>query len=350
MSDLAVAPELVDLERLRAWMDAQGVGEGPLSDAALLAGGTQNILLRFARAGRCYVLRRPPRHLRRNSNDTMRREARVLAALASTAVPHPRLIAACPETDVLGAAFYLMEPVAGFNPTRGLPEPHRSEPGLRHAMGLSLVDAIAELGGVDHERVGLADLGKPEGFLERQVGRWRSQLESYSELAGYPGPRIPGLEEVSRWLDAHRPRGFRPGILHGDFHLANVMFALDGPALAAIVDWELCTIGDPLLDLGWLIATWPDAAGGGPGSVGVQPWHGFPSADELVERYRQRSERDLASLDWYAVLSCYKLGILLEGTHARACAGQADVAVGDALHATTLGLFERALGWIGRGG
>jgi aminoglycoside phosphotransferase (APT) family kinase protein len=343
-----VAPELVDLERLRAWMDAQGLGEGPLSDVALLAGGTQNILLRFARAGRAYVLRRPPRYLRSNSNETMRREARVLAALASTAVPHPRLIAACPETDVLGVAFYLMEPVAGFNPTRGLPEPHASNPALRHAMGLALVDGIAALGAVDHRSVGLDDFGKPEGFLERQVGRWRTQLESYSELAGYPGPRIPGLDEVSRWLDAHRPRSFEPGILHGDFHLANVMFALDGPELAAIVDWELCTIGDPLLDLGWLIATWPDASGGGPGAVGVRPWDGFPGAEELVERYRARTKRDLSSLDWYAVLACYKLGILLEGTHARACAGQASVEVGNALHATTLGLFERALGWIGR--
>jgi aminoglycoside phosphotransferase (APT) family kinase protein len=340
--------EHVDLEKLTGWMDGQGLSSGPLEDVALLAGGTQNILLGFTRGVRRYVLRRPPPHLRKNSNETMRREARVLAAIAGTEVPHPGLIAACPETDVIGASFYLMELIDGFNPTRGLPEYHRTGPEVRRAMGLSLVDSIAALGRVDYEAVGLADFGKPEGYLERQVPRWRSQLESYSALAGYPGPEIPGLDRVAAWLEENRPSAWKPGILHGDYHLANVMFRPASPDLAAIVDWELSTVGDPLLDLGWLLATWPDTEGGGGVAVGVQPWDGFPQADELVERYAEGTTRDLASIGWYGVLACYKLGIILEGTHARACAGKAPKPTGDVLHATTVALFTRALRMIDR--
>jgi aminoglycoside phosphotransferase (APT) family kinase protein len=153
---------------------------------------------------------------------------------------------------------------------------------------------------------------------------------------------------VASWLEANRPAVFEPGILHGDYHLGNVMVRYDAPDLAAIVDWELSTIGDPLLDLGWLLATWPDPEVPATSVVGVQPWDGFPKAEELVERYRQGTTRDLSRVGWYEVLACYKLGIILEGTHARACAGKAPRATGDVLHATTVGLFERALRRIGR--
>ncbi len=347
MDQSAIEPEYVDLERLCGWMDLQGLGSGILEDVVLLAGGTQNILLRFTRSGRAYVLRRPPRHLRNNSNETMRREARVLAAVAATDVPHPRFIAGCAETDVIGASFYLMEPVDGFNATTGLPEPHLSSPEMRHAMGLSMVEGAAALGAVDYRAVGLEGFGKPEGYLERQVARWQSHLDGYTKFDGYPGPKIPGLDRVARWLDDNRPDTFDAGIIHGDFHLANVMFCCDKPELAAIVDWELSTIGDPLLDLGWLLATWHDPDEPLAGSIVVTPWSGFPRPAELIACYAERSTRDLAAIDWYVVLACYKLGIILEGTHARACAGKADKSTGDVLHATTVGLFERALSRIG---
>lgn len=344
MADLPIIdPALVDLQRLADWMDAQCLPRGPIANAAVLGGGTQNILLRFERGGRAYVLRRPPPHKRANSDETMRREARVLGAIRDTAVPHPRLIAACPQEDVIGAAFYLMEPIYGFNPTTGLPELHRNDPAVRHAMGIEMVDAISALGAVDYRAVGLEGFGRPERYLERQVERWRAQLASYDEFAGYPGPDIPGVERVARWLDDHRPASFEPGIIHGDFHLSNVMFRYDSPKLAAIVDWELSTIGDPLLDLGWLLATWADESGASTGVVMVTPWEGFPSARELVERYRERTTRDLSAIAWYQVLACYKLGIILEGTHARAFAGKAPKATGDMLHIATVGLFERAL-------
>ena len=338
----------VDLAAVAAWMDGQGLGSGPLEDAVLLAGGTQNILLKFSRAGRSYVLRRPPPHLRANSNETMRREARVLAAIAGTEVPHPGLIAACGDETVIGAAFYLMEPIDGFNPTTGLPPLHAGSEAIRRRMGLSLVEGIAALGALDYRALGLEGFGKPDNYLERQVARWKAQLDSYAEFDGWTGPaEIPGVDRVAAWLDAHRPSTFQPGIIHGDYHLANVMYRHDSGDLAAIVDWELTTIGDPLLDLGWLMATWPEGETPAPGAVGVQPWTGFPTADELVEHYRPRTTRDLSTLDWYAVLACFKLGIILEGTHARACAGRAPKATGDRLHATTIGLFQRALRWIG---
>lgn len=335
---------LPDIEALSKWMETQGLGSDSIEDVTPLAGGTQNILLRFRRGGRDYVLRHPPEHPRPNSSETMRREAQLLAAIADTDVPHPRLIAACGDESVLGAAFYLMEPVEGFNPVAGMPALHAGSAEIQHGMGLSLVEGIAKLGALDYRALGLSGFGRPDNYLERQVSRWRAQLEGYGEFAGWEGPAALGdVERIGRWLDANRPATFEPGILHGDYHMANVMFRNDGPELAAIVDWELATIGDPLLDLGWVLATWPEP--GKEGAVSVKPWIGFPTAEELVAHYAARSSRDLSAIGWYRVLACYKLGILLEGTHARACAGKAPRDVGDRLHARSVWLFERAAGW-----
>jgi len=334
----------VNLDVLAAWMDAQGLGAGKVRVVERLAGGTQNILLLLERDGRRYVLRRPPIHLRANSNETMRREARVLRALAGSDVPHAHLIAACPDETVLGAAFYLMEPVSGFNANSGLPQTHHSA-SVQHAMGLSLVDALAALGRLDPAERGLADFGKPEDFLARQAPRWLGQLGGYAQLAGWPGPQALGdVEAVARWLGANRPADFTPGLMHGDFHTANVMFRLDGPEVAAIVDWELATLGDPLLDLGWLLATWPEPDD--PGFMALEPWIGFPSASELIDRYAAGGARGVTAIGWYAVLACFKLAILLEGTYARACAGQADVDLGERLHGRAVWLLNRARRWI----
>ena len=341
-------PNPVDLARLGAWMDDEGLPVGEITDVELLGGGTQNILLRFVRGGEPYVLRHPPPHKRANSDETMRREARVLAAIAGTGVPHPRLIAACGDESVLGAAFYLMEPVDGANPTVGLPQGYLDSSAWRHQLGLAMADGAASVGAVDHVAVGLSDLGRAEGYLERQVARWRAQLDSYAEVPGYPGPDIPGVDEVGEWLDDNRPTTWRAGLIHGDFHLANVLCSRRQPGLAAIVDWELTTIGDPLLDLGWLLATWPDGEGASTTSTSVEPWDGFPTPHELVRRYAERSDRDLSAVAWYEVLACYKLGLILEGTHARAFAGLAPRETGDALHASTVGLFRRALARIAR--
>lgn len=334
----------VDLDRLRTWMNSVGLGSGPLTDVEPLAGGTQNILVRFARAGRAYVLRHPPAHKRANSDETMRREARVLAALAGTDVPHPGLIAACPDVAVLGSAFFLMEPIDGFNPSLGFPEPYASDPTLQWQMGLSMADSIAALGRLDHVALGLSDFGRPDGWLERQVERWRSHLASYGAIEGYAGPDLPGVEDVAAWLDARRPIAWSPGLIHGDFHLANVLAHRTDGRIAAVVDWELATIGDPLLDLGHLLCTWPVDDGGVIPAIGSVGTSGLPTRAELVERYADGSTRDLGHADWYEVLACYRLGIILEGTNARAQAGLAPRDIGDALHAAAFALFERAGG------
>jgi len=325
-------------------MSLQGLGDGPIDTISAITGGTQNIMLRFTRSGREYVLRRGPLHLRPVSNSVILRETRVLRALADTDVPHAALIAVCEDTSVLGdAVFYLMEPVDGFNAGAGLPAPHATNSDIRHAMGLSMAGAAARLGAVDHVAVGLADFGKPDGFLERQVPRWFSELESYSKFDNYPGPDIGDVDAVATWLRERQPSTFTPGIMHGDYHAANVMFAPHGPDVAAIVDWEMCTIGDPLLDLGWMLATWYR-----PGLEPVLPNEfmtagGLATPAELVEHYGRNTDRDLSNINWYAVLACFKLGIILEGTNARAAAGLAPREIGDTLHTATVRLFDRAL-------
>ncbi len=336
---------LVDLEALGAWMDEQSLTGGPFEDITVLTGGTQNLLLRFSRGGRTYVLRRPPRHLRARSNDNLRREARILGALTGRGLPVPGLIAACPEENVMGgAAFLLMESVDGFNASTGLPELHAGDPAVRHRMGLSAVEGLAALGAVDHEALGLADFGRTEGFLERQVPRWLGELASYDALEGYPGADLPGAPDLAHWLEKNCPSSYRPGILHGDFHLANLLFDRNGPELTGILDWEMATIGDPLLDLGWLLVTWPVDPGSQINLLvnSFAEQGGLATRAELVDRYASRSTRDLSAIDWYGALAGFKLGIVLEGTYARSCAGKADRTLGEMFHVVACALIERA--------
>ncbi len=325
------------------WMDGQGLGAGPASDVERLAGGTQNLMLRFRRGDERYVLRKPPPHPTQDASKTIAREIQVLTALAGTAAPHPRMIAACMDDQVLGSVFYLMEAVDGFNAAVALPRSHAGDPAIRRQMGFSLVDGLLALGAVDYEAVGLASFGRPDGFLERQAPRWLAQLQSYSKHQAWPGASaLPHVEGVARWLEQNRPRHFTPGIIHGDYHLANVMFRYDGPKLAAIIDWEMSTLGDPLLDLGWVLAVRPDEDEIDDSVPASAAWRGLPPNDALVAHYRQGSTRDLSSIEWYVVLACFKLGIVLEGSHARACAGKADAATGDRLHVRAVGLLDRA--------
>lgn len=331
---------LVNVKNLAAWMDLEGLGAGPIENPTVLTGGTQNLLLKFIRHGRTYVLRRPPLHSIVNGSETMRREVKTLAALALSDVPHARLIAACTDESVLGAAFYLMEPVDGFNASEGLPNLHAGDPELRRKMGFALLDGALALGRVDPFSVGLT--GRIDNYLERQSGRWLKQYHSYEKYEGWPLDSLAGIDDLASWLDMNCPASFTPGILHGDYHLANVMYRRDGPELAAIVDWELTSVGDPLIDLGWVLATWADPSYDEDPVVPVKPWDGFPNAEELIEYYSARTDRDMSSLTWYKVLACYKLAILLEGSWARAIAGQSDKDIGARLHTQAKVLVRRA--------
>ena len=334
---------LLDWPKLQGWIAGQDLpGNGPVSAVERLAGGSQNNVFLLTRGDAKLVLRRPPEHPRSNSDKTMLREARVLAALAGSEVPHPRFYGVCDDTGVIGACFYLMEPVVGFTPMGELPGRYAEDPAWRRALGLSLVDAIAELAKVDPLAVGLEGFGKPEQWIERQVARWKSQLDSYSEMEGYGKPELPGVERVAGYLDERRPNDFRLGIIHGDFQHANVMAHHDRPGVAAIIDWELSTLGDPRLDLAWLLTAFVEE--GDP--PGMQPYYspadGFPSRQELIDHYAARTGLAVRDIHWWFTLACYKLGILLEGTHARACAGAAPKHYGDTLHKHAMWLFTKA--------
>jgi len=346
-----LAPDVVDLAVVARWAAERGLPAGPVTDVRRVGGGTQNIVLRMNWAGRDLVLRRPPEHPRPSSNSVLRREMRVLAALAGTDVPHPGFVLGCDDESMLGGVvFYLMDGVEGVNPGDAVRGRLLTDAAARHAAALDTAAALARLAAVDHEAIGLGDLGRPDGFLARQVPRWVEHLASYDRLPGYPGSTLPHVEALARWLTDHRPPDARPGIVHGDYHLNNVLLAPDAARVAAIVDWEMCTIGDPLLDLGWLLVTWPDAgpdaagadadeqiAGGALAALG-----GLPDPAELVAHYAAHSDRDLSALDWYTALAGFKLAIVIEGTHARALAGQADPATGRHLHRHAVGLLERA--------
>jgi len=312
---------LVDAQALARWMDAEGLpGAGELPELRPIAGGASNEIIELRRGGRRMVLRRPPRKVPAGRNETMLREYRVLSALRDSAVPHARVLGGCDDEGVLGAFFYVMDFVDGWSPmqTDGWPEPFASDLGLRRGLALELVDAIAALSRVDWRAAGLEGFGKPEGFLERQVDRW---LHHWSR---FRFREIPGLEEAGQWLRRRVPRHYPTGIIHGDYQFANVMFQHAAPArMAAVVDWEMSTVGDPILDLAWLLMGWPEE-GEGDNRMGYVDYSGMPSRQEIMQRYAAGSSLDLAHIDYYVVLARFKMACVLEGGYARYVKGGAD--------------------------
>ncbi len=348
-SERDVPVSAAELAAIAEWMRREGLGGGQFGAVELLSGGTQNIMLKVEVDGIPRVLRRGPAHLRPTTNKHLTREARILGALAGTDVPHARLVAFCDDPTVWsGSCFYLMDLVDGFNATVDLPPLHAGAPEIRREMGFSVVDALVGLGELNPTAIGLADVGRPDGFLARQVPQWLAEYDGYRRFDGYHEPAHDGVAIMADWLSVHLPPQGRPGLMHGDFHLANVMFSGTSPDVAAIIDWEMTTVADPLLDFGWLLCMWPENHGGAVGGV-LGGAGGLPSEAELVARYAERSSRPLDHLDWYATMACFKLGVLLEGTYARACAKLAPMEVGEQLHATAFRLFEQGLRRIAAG-
>jgi len=334
---------LLNWPNLQGWIEANDLpGSGPVTSVQKLTGGSQNNLFLMTRGKERMVLRRPPRHPRANANETMLREARVLKALAGSAVPHPEFYGVCSDTSVIGVCFYIMAPLEGFSPGGDLPGRYGEDRAWRAEMGPEFVRAAAALSAVDYQAVGLADLGKPGDWHARQVDRWRSQLEGYRELPGYDGHALPYVDEIGRWLSDFVPTSGRIGVIHGDYQFPNVMFSLEQPKIAGLIDWELSTLGDPMLDMAWVLSSWCEE-GDPPGkSPIVRPWDGFVSRAELVRLYGEATGRDMSDMPWFFGLACYKLGCIVEGTYARAQAGQAPKEVGDQLHAYALWLFAKA--------
>jgi len=333
---------LIDWPKLNAWLAGKAVpGTGPVTGARKLAGGVQNNVFLVERADGSFVLRRPSRHVRQGSNETMLREARVLRALTGSAVPHPQVYAVCDDPSVIGACFYLMAPLEGFAPSQQLPGSYATHPAWRRGMGEELVRSAAALAAVDHQAVGLGDLGKPQGWHERQVDRWRSQLDGYRSMPNYDGA-LPHVDEVGKWLTGNLPTDKRIGVVHGDLQFANVMFSMRAPRVSGVVDWELTSLGDPLLDLGWILTSWWEPGDPDGKRPLVQPWEDFASRAELVTLYGELTGRDMSSVPWFFTLACYKLACLLEGTYARSKQGQVPEKVGQSVHGYALWLMSKA--------
>jgi len=327
---------LVDAEAVDAWIGDR-LPAGPFA-IERVSTGASNEMFEVRRGEHVWILRRPPAHKVAPGAHDMAREFRVLNALDGTDVPHPTPLLLCEDEDVIGAPFYLMERIDGFTPRDPLPAPFDTEPGVRRDMALALIDGIAAVARVDWRAHGLEGFGKPEGFLERQVSRWLSQLERYRTRD------IPGLDEVASWLDANRPPMGEAAIIHGDYQFINVMLAPEPPArLAAIVDWEQSTIGDPLLDLAWVLAGWSeDGEALRFGSKYLADRQGFPSRGELAARYEQQTARDLARLDWYVVLALFKLACILEGSYHRFASGTSENPLHEKMGPLVLDLARQA--------
>jgi len=332
---------LVDPVRLAAWMDDEDLEPGAPVEVDRITTGHSNEVFRVTRGERVFVLRRPPRTPLSPTAHDMAREFRLLRAFfGHAAVPVPEPIAVCVDRDVLGVPFYLMAPIDGVVVRERLPDSLVVAPDAPRACAYALVDALAGIHAFDWQRGGLADFGKPDGYLDRQVPRWLGQLERYATRP------LPDVDAAGVWLQANTPVMQAPAVIHGDYKLDNVMFAPRVPIeLVAVVDWEQSTVGDPLVDLGWLIGLWIEA-GERANLAGASPFAAtadVPTRRELVARYGEKTERDVSNVAFYCVLGLFKLACVMEGSFARFRAGTSDDAYFAALETGVPALARRAL-------
>jgi aminoglycoside phosphotransferase (APT) family kinase protein len=313
-----IDPE-IDAARLADWMDGIGLGKGEPLEHRFISGGTQNEIYEIRRGDVHGALRIPPVGAPATRDDGILREWRIIDALTGTDVPHTDAIAVCEDSSVLGRTFYIMGFVDGWSPmnTDGWPAPFDTDIEARRGLAYALVEGIGLLSKVDWQAKGLQDLGRPDGFHERQVDRWTAFLERIKQR------ELPGFDVASAWLRAHRPLDFVPGLMHGDYQFANVMFRHGAPArLAAIVDWEMGTVGDPKLDLAWVVQSWPDDTRprdeGDGKAFSYVDMTGMPSRDEVLARYAEVSGRQVDDIDYYVILAKWKLAVVLEQGFQRA--------------------------------
>ena len=310
------ALEGIDRERLEQWFALHVDGVSPPLSFERLPGGRSNLTYAVRdRDGRAFALRRPPLGPRLGSAHDMGREHRVITALQDTPVPVPPVVALCEDEEVIGAPFYLMEFVPGLV-LRSSDSAASFTESERAAIADRVVDTLIAIHAVDPDAVGLGELGRKEDYVARQLHRWSGQWEKSKTR------ELDLIVDVHRRLEARIPEQGPATIVHGDYRLPNMILAESGE-ISAVVDWELCTLGDPLADVGLLLVYWSH-----PGDELVPLLErptiapGFPTRDHIRERYAERSGRDLSLIDYYVAFGYWKLAVVLEGVFARYVAGQ----------------------------
>ena len=311
--------EGIDAEKVTRWFVDNVDGVAPPLAFELIAGGRSNLTFKATdRDGREYVLRRPPiSHVLPTAHD-MGREFRIISALGPTPVPVAPALGFCEDESVNQRPFYVMGFVDGYIVRDAATGEKVFDAAQRKVAGESLIDVLADIHAVDVDAVGLGELGRKEGYIERQLKRWYGQFKQSNELTDRP---VPEIDEMHAFLSARVPEQGPATIVHGDYRLDNTMLGEDG-RVAAVLDWELCTLGDPLADFGLLMVYWSDA--GDPGAllgVSATSLKGFPTRAELRERYAARANRDVSHLDFYISFGYWKLACILEGVFARYAGG-----------------------------
>ncbi|MDZ7688819.1 MAG: phosphotransferase family protein [Halobacteriales archaeon] len=321
------AQELVDEGGLRTFL-AEHLGEEETLEVERHDEGHSNETLFVDWGDHELVVRRPPPGATADTAHDVLREYTAIHALQDTDVPVPRTVAACDDHDVIGCDFYVMERIEGDVIRYSEPERFKNPEGRRH-VGEELIDVLAQIHNVDYEEVGLGEFGKPEGYTQRQVDRWTKQLDwAFDETESER--EVPDLHRVGDWLDENAPQKHDHTLVHGDYKLDNVIYAPDDePRIAGVLDWEMCTLGDPLCDLGWLLFFWMDEKD--PESKVMQTFGSnylrnddYPTREELVERYVNSTGFEVENLRFYRTLAVYKMCALGEMFYARYLMGHSD--------------------------
>lgn len=337
------APEMkadlysIDLSKLGSWLDknAPQLGGGPI-EASFVSGGTTNLVVCLERNGVKSILRSPPLTSRSPQGiKTIEREAMVLRALKGTRVPHPKFQVWCPDADVIGVPFYIMDLVDGWAATLTeenttlFPERFSQGPD-QHYLGYAMIDGLVEMANVDYKAVGLENFGKPDGFLGRQVDRWLGQLAMYPQkYSKYEPRKLPGQDYVVAWLRANLPDTWQPGLMHGDYAMNNVLFAHNPPSrIVAIIDWEMATIGDPVLDLAAYAMNMRSK------DPNDKTWSYFdttrlPYREDAVAYYGEKTGRDVSHMDFYYILYRFRMASVLEYKVAESVQGLSPKAKGE---------------------
>ena len=330
----------IDVDKVSRWMVDHIDGVTAPFTFDLIAGGRSNLTFRVTdAAGVRYVLRRPPLgHVLATAHD-MAREHRIIAAVGKTGVPVPRALGLCTDTEVNDAPFYVMSHVEG-EVLDSADKAALLDPSLREQASHHLIDVLAELHAVDVDAVALSDLARRDGYIERQLKRWRTQWENSKTR------ELPAIDEVEARLSRSIPAQQGVVIAHGDYRFGNCLTDVKQGRIAAVLDWELCTLGDPLADVGYLGVYWSDGPSSALRANDPTPAGGFPTYASLVERYARTTGRDSSQIDYYVAFSCWRLAVISEGVYARYLHGAMGKQDGIDLSTMKLGpegLAERAL-------